>query len=199
MEVLNNYVVVKPDDDYTSKGMFVVSDDFEPMYHVAITGTVEDVCRELYFQKEKMSSSEVQSRKNQIIHARSVEYDVDVEVSAGDKVWYRYTVWTDPKNIYDGLLVFKYDQLYAKEINGVLIPVNGWIFVKEIESGVGEVCAVGNPVRQYLYHKDGDYPMPKVGDVIGYDKSSAARIEFQLWESHGYKRIQAKDVIWLKK
>jgi hypothetical protein len=200
MEVLNNHVLVKPDEDFRFKGSFLVSDEFEPMQHVAVTGVVKGICNELYFRKLEKSKSEVASRNHQKAHARSVDYDIDIEVSEGDRVWYRYTVWTDPNNLYQDDLVFRYDQLYAKEVDGVLYPLNGWIFIKDNDDNTAEVVAVGSAVRSYLHSRDGNYPLPKVGQVIGYNKSFASKIEFPLWDTlGGVKRIQAKDILWLKR
>lgn len=145
-----NYVLIQPHANHTagaSHGM-EMPDFVNEHMNFAITGTVMAVCSHIhYFGRELrgIKNKTVRSLTDQMLVkdyiAMSMQFDVPVEIEAGDTVVFPY-LWRVDDAMFDderhmGNLLLRYDQLTAKVVNGALYPLNGALLGRKIASDQG--------------------------------------------------------------
>lgn len=199
MQMMPNFVLVRPhraNDEYLfNNGLKIFIDTaFEENQHAAITGDVVAICDRVYFNRKKPNIS--------------CQFDTDVIIKPGCKVWYDYrsVAWGKEEgriiNI-DGKLhlIIRYDFIHLYEdLNGEIKCPNGTAIIEPVtdtlpetnlflpdmvedtkSKNVGKILLIGGPVRQRLnsFEIDTDEPL-SVGDKVLLDKNSNIPLENEL-------------------
>lgn len=174
MNVQPNYVLVLPDKNHVAGTHGMDMPDFvSPQHNFAVTGTVVSAPKRLnYFGrqikaiKRKMVRDVWDERLLRDWMAGTVNFDVPVEIKAGDTVIFPYIHRLDDKTFdeerHGEFLLLPYDTLTARVDGGELYPLNGNVLGRKIvpEQGlfkgrrvfwdsVCEVVAEGCMVRGY--------------------------------------------------
>ena len=205
--VADNYVLVRPDPHYDKDGK--ISMDFNPERHFSVTGEVLDVGRRLRFDKPSKSQSWAGSMRNAQRNNRSVEYDVPMELNIGDRVIFRYNVHLgdshESERLDNGLIVMRYDVIYAKILPDGLYPLNDLLLIeleKEVHYDVTEhrvnagiVKFAGKPAKSYLRSDKSGSKRINVGDRVLFEKGRAVGMEWEYHAQYGLHRIRRKDII----
>jgi hypothetical protein len=190
MEAGLNYVLIRPDADWQEMAGLRLGGEWEQERQWSVWGTVVAVPPGLSFIPHIPGWLEF----NQWATDKSLEWDTDMELSVGDRVLYRYNVRMDEDGVFedaDGLLLMvRYDSIYAKQVDGELYPLNGYIFV----APDGRVVAKGRPLRRYLHYperEDGE-----IGDRVLWSAGRGVRVEVPEFETlGGLMRMQRKEVL----
>lgn len=150
MIIQPNYVIIQPHANHTAGASHGVEmpDFVNEHFNFAVTGTVVQVCEKIhYFGRElrtikgKHIRSVIDQRLVQDYLAMSQQFDVPVEIEAGDTVVFPY-LWRVDDAMFDeerfgGFMVLRYDQLTAKVVDGKLYPLNGAVLGRKVKSDQG--------------------------------------------------------------
>lgn len=194
-------VLVRPNPDTTTVAGVRLSVFADTHHFKNLVGVVEQVGPKGFFHGREIDAMEEMSRHVDFVSQRasllssvSMKYDVPIEVKEGD------TVIFDWKYALEGENLMRYDDLYAKVVDGGIYPLNGFLLIEilDAEEGsmkglkIGEdmtsgiVVAQGCLVEGYLYH-----PVPDVdmGDLTGrkvfFKKNAAVRLEDDIVNEFG--------------
>lgn len=179
-------------------GMSVIVDPgFAKEQHAQTHGIVREVPEALYFNDKD-------------IHG--VEFDTDIEVQEGDKVFFHYLqinkAVSGNRYIYkDGkfFIFIKYDSLFCGIRNDEIVMFNGWMLLEPIELAVdeaknyittlpkdrqehdplmGKIKHVGAPVKQYFFPGETDEGINvKEGDTVIFLPHSDIPLEYPMHQS----------------
>lgn len=179
VHIPSNYVLVKPDDRFDTfqfagreTGILVSNYKIDQsgerhsteMEHVTVTGIVFAVCESLDYRAREIwhIQDNASMRRGALVrvpeaqklideHRRySVQFDVDIEVEVGDRVFFDYFahmaaaaegLWVDTEQ--GKMMLIKYDLLILAECFGEIIPLNGNVIIEneavvkqEVEHGI---------------------------------------------------------------
>jgi hypothetical protein len=171
IEILNNWVLVLPDNDYSKfKSGMDIADIFEPGKHISVWGKVLQLPKELVcYQsliKRLMAYKESEDLRGfmQKLNSLSLEFDTENELQVGDRVAFKYVAkmnaQTDDLYVQTerGQAIFvPYDLIYLAKRGERIVPINGWLLVEPFtmdEAQVREECR-GMVFNARNYEKDG--------------------------------------------
>lgn len=104
----------------TSSGLFIVGDeDYKPATHAERWGYVYKVCSKLFYDPPLINS---------------MQWETEVEIQEGDEVWFNFNMalhaytYICDNEIYKML---KYQDLYVARRGKEVIPLNGYVVLKE--------------------------------------------------------------------
>lgn len=246
LRIKRNYLLVKPDMDHekvnlkNSEGqkfgeLYIESTNETEARHYAITGTVLAIPEQLTYRGRSVDELRKRTGSNfttdeikelQELVKESMEIDVEQELRVGDKVWFEYIAQLNGETQklkveiegHGTCLLMRYDKIFLYERDLKIFPINGWIFIKDLEGnrdlgnglmlpdtidvtprGVGEVVRVSSPVRHYMEarHNCGRVDA-KPGMKVRYRPNAWSPAEYSLHETlglEGLKKIQQKDII----
>lgn len=203
MKVMNNFVLVKPnmDTDTIELGNikeFHIDTTYEVEKHAPTEGEVISVPDHLVFNMKPQ--------------ALSVEFDVDMELKKGDKVYFHYLTHENCKiegrllEDEDGnaLYLIPYDQIFISVREEKIIPINGWLLVEPIigdkvksdvleipdtlkkkgSINLAKVVHVSTPIRKYRrFPQESDCNTIKPGDVVAYSRHSDLPVQYAYYNS----------------
>lgn len=206
MKLLNSYVLIKPylDTSIELAGKkFEIDTTYEIEKHAPTEGEVMAVPDRLVFNMEP--------RK------RSVDFDVDMELKVGDKVYFHYL--TRDNCIRDGRVVYddddnpmymvEYDQIFTAVREDDIVPINGWNLVELLEGDIvksdvleipdalknkgsvkfAKVAHMASPVRRYKrFPQESDCDTISEGDVVAYSKNSDIPVQYAYYNTLGKKK-----------
>lgn len=200
LRAIGNYILVKPNFNtdkvkLKSGEELWIDTSYEREKHAATTGTVIRVPERLYFSYNN--------------GGQSVDFDVDMELKEGDKVYFhylsclnalkdcRYVVYED-----EYYLWIKYDSMYVGKRGEDIVMLNGWMLMEPINidsfksetlyvpetskntssSKYARIKYFGKPVRNYLRNKNITEVNLKVekGDVVMFDPHSDIPLQYDL-------------------
>lgn len=235
LKIKSNYVLIKPEKDIEQlkSGLLVMAGKEDKQKQLAntearhynITGTVLIAPETLIYRGRQIN--ELKDKTNgkfgdddlkilQSLVNGSMEYKTEIEVQAGDKVWFDYLVHinahTQSRTIevegHGECILVEYSRLFIREREGKRIPINGWIFIKkvvaenksmflladtanQIQKNVAEVFQVGSPIEEYLSIKYSDHYFKnvKAGDKILYNERLATPLEYSIHETEGLESL----------
>lgn len=245
IEIKTNQVLIKPDDDYLRlKSGLLISGTEEDRKkkiehtkarHYSITGLVLLEPQSLVYggKKQREIVAKRQGQYDQFsikdlndAVRNSLEYKTNVEVRKGDKVWFdyrcHYSSFNEQKFIeledHGICMLIDYHAIYARERKGSKIPVNGWIWVKQVpklqqqtgllldpetarstEKNVGEIFACGTRIEEYInvLTEDTKVKLTKGMKVLFHEKI-ATPLEYDIHATEGLEgilKIKRKDLI----
>lgn len=163
VEIPYNYVLVKIDPDYNEYvlgelKLTIASDEKSASRKLAVTGTVEDVCQNLYFSlKDEREMGDYYTPEFSTSHRySSVTRDVEIELKVGDKIYFDYTqqyeVGRFNRIIFneqgEQLCFVRYDFITGVSENGFIRPINGNVIIDPIEY---DVEIVNNKIQKIDY------------------------------------------------
>lgn len=180
---MQNHVIIRPDPPHTELMGLDLDIYFEPEKYVSTTG-------EILFTCEKISGQ---------------EWDVDVEVKKGDRVYFRYIHQLGQENhiliLGEKVLCVPYTSLICTTD---LKPLNGFTLVKHLESdrnfkvgkdeNYGIVIADGICKRSYQHYTFKDKPIP-FGEVLF---QNARPINHYMFAKEPISYVHKKDILWTK-
>lgn len=193
---MTNHVLILPDEELTLIHGISLSMDFDPMRHVAVTGTVLRVGKKFFSPLEpwdegpKDQWSPYAFRCSEL-NELSLPWDPQDWVKIGDRVMFHYinhlvAQEEGPQIFEEGrqVLVVPYYQLYLK-LPGE--PLNGYVLIEPEErvskialppkdASVGTVKMVGKPYLRLLKNSPVGIH-PEVGQRVFY-KNSAPTVEY---------------------
>lgn len=202
-----NYVLIEPsrgnDEIILPSGLKLYIDiTFEKEKHAVTTGTIIKTPKYLVFNRKRA--------------AVSVEFDVDMTLLPGDKVFFHYLVSENcikDGRYYevDGRIYFmvKYDRIFCAKRGDEVVMVNGWVLVEPVEEDVyktnlilpeylkkqvsqkeGIVKYVGPAVRSYFFEPEivENDKDAKPGDRILFSPNSDIPLEYDLHASFEGKK-----------
>ena len=162
-------VIVKPDDHISSlnleMGSFTFYDIYEPEQHFAQQGVVRSVGNKTPWYSPRVRGDLNDANLIERM-AQNPEFLNSDKVDVGDTVVWRYQYQIDKEE--GELMRLGYDALVAKISKGKFIPLNGWVFLREIEPNIGLVWAVGEPNKDYKMDDRKDKTIVKVGDKVTF-------------------------------
>lgn len=204
MKIQVNHVLVLPDDEFTGKDGIALSRDFDPMQHVAITGTVLQVGERLFSNKLfELCARGPQDHLSQFTHFSSLASELslpwlpDDNVEAGDRVMFNYVNHLVSAEEFGltlegkSLLLVPYYQLYAKL--DPVEPLNGYVLIepdvrrskgffteaKKLASGI--VKFSGKPYLKRISLTPQSEYHPKIGERVFF-KNHAPEIEWKFYQ-----------------
>ncbi len=236
IEIPVNLVLIKPDEDYTetSSGLNVkgVKEDRSKRQqntlarHYAITGTVITVPNKLLFRGDQHARvlaatggvyNDFSLKDLTDVVNGSMEYDVEMELKVGDKIWFDYGCHYNAnveKKILDiegvgKCYLIDYEAIFLRERSGIKTPVNGWIWIKKIDAiqsspsglivtskkskhlkDIAEVVKIGSPIKKYLSTLHKDFPEPICeGQRIVYHEKLSTPIEYVIHKTEGLEGL----------
>lgn len=227
-----NYIAILPDKPIESVLNFEIGDMFNPHLHKKVTGTVVAMCDKLcYWGYKKLklpTDNEYDLAQHREISEHTLEWDTDLDVQIGDKVYFRLVNILEPNDpkyydfttIVNGetAILMQYSELIAKIECENLVPLNGYVLVEPIINNnnigtfevpssrsitEGVVKFVGKPNRHYLFYPElSDDLDLKVGDRIAYPKTAPVRLETEGYRQFGeftaLDRIQRRNIYEIK-
>lgn len=203
MEVVNNYILILVDGEYTKLSSLELKTFVKSHDHVRATGVVMAIPDKIQYIGDKLKfnpdasfeEQENYSRLNEMAIA-SQEVDVPLEVKVGDRVMFRHIhlLVDEEHNDFveiDGVnyLLIPYSSLIARVDD--LYPLNGYVFiempgiddylrgrVKSLSKGI--VRASGCIGKHYKFYPDYvDGPIP-VGSEVAFLFNQAITLENSL-------------------
>lgn len=237
IKIKQNYVLIKPEKDIEQlkSGLYIQAGQENKKRglantearHYNITGTVLVVPDKLIYRGEQLKKIRKRTRgiyndydvkELQAAVNGSLEYQTEIEIQAGDKVWFDYIAHinanTEMKTVQvegHGECIFvNYSQLFIRERENEKIPINGWIFIRKIStdrtltSGLilpmsanvlvknqAEVVIIGKGHDDYLSVKHTDFWFKEVkpGDKIIYNEALATPLEYEIHETEGLEKL----------
>jgi hypothetical protein len=203
MKVMNNYVLVKPNMDTDTidlgdKKDFHIDTTFEVQRHAPTEGEVIEVPEKLLFNMKPQRTS--------------VEFDVDMELKKGDKVYFHYLTHencaSEGRLLHDkeGNVMFlvPYDQIFVSVRDEEIIPINGWLLVEPVIGDIvksdtieipdtlknkgslkfAKVVHISTPIRKYRrFPQEADCNTVKPGDIIAYSKNADLPVQYAYYNS----------------
>jgi len=149
---MGNYILIKPDPPITKLGDFHVEISYEPEKYNSVTGVVISTC-ELTFKKKLKGKSDRVQEKNM----NPIEWNCEMEVQEGDRVYFRHIHNLDNKEAVfingERYLLIPYRSLICR---ADLYPLNGYTIIRrnlkdgEVEGNIGEVVSDGC-VKEYFH------------------------------------------------
>lgn len=149
-EPLHNYLLIQTDPNYnfieipgpsgTKISLELVDTTSEwDTKNISMSGMVLKAPNQLFFDSELRAHEKGKSVSHDEYSARmrtSMPWDTVLSVQPGDRVIFDYKqnmeIETDGRLLKDEngefCLLVRYDNLFAKEIKGEYIPINGWVF-----------------------------------------------------------------------
>jgi co-chaperonin GroES (HSP10) len=180
-----NYVLIRPDDDNDTMAGMKVYGEFDQHRSWSVFGEVVAVPERLFF----MPMDGLNGYPASFLADNSLEWETEMELKVGDRVLYRYNIHMDDEGRYGGLLMIRYDMIYAKL--DPFQPINGWVFL----SG-DRVVAMGKPNKRYLYYPERTAGITKVGDRVMYGNGRGVRVEVDEFNQLGpLLRMQEKEIM----
>ena len=194
---MTNHILILPDEDLSLIDGMVLSADFDPMRHVAVTGTVLRAGKKFFttlfpWDRGPADSHSPFTYRCTEINELSLPWDPQDWVSEGDRVMFHYVNHLvakeeGPELFVEGrqVLLVPYYQIYLRL---PAEPLNGYVLIEPEERAIkdiaipekdasrGVVKMVGKPYSMLL----SDEPMgihPQVGQRVYY-KSSAPTVEY---------------------
>jgi len=194
------------------RGIFIDT-SWKPEAHHRIIGVVESVPEKLLFYKKEIdaikkefsgtiNAPQDRIREIQEMTARSMEFDVPIEIEKGDTVFFRYNVYAhareegrvfeQDKNTY---ILIPYDQLFIAIRGEKIIPLNGLVLIEPImekkseiiitlekeDSQIGKIAHLGCLVKSYLqFPEETDEDFFEVGDYVVFRKAQRVPLEFSI-------------------
>lgn len=199
LSIKRNYVLVKPDADHETLKVKGSDGDVEldlvPTFetearHYGITGTVLKVPEALVYRGRQVIDYRKETETNRgldemrklgLLRKGSLDHETEMELEVGDRVWFDYKAHmhgnTEQKSIdiegHGNCLLMRYDMIFMRERDLNMAPINGWIWIKDIEGsrdlgnglvlpdtidvtpkGVGEIVKLGKAIT---HHADQEY------------------------------------------
>jgi co-chaperonin GroES (HSP10) len=234
---MNNWVYIEVDKAPTTiNGVFAGyrRDDMRAGQHVEeydvkpiimFTGTVLAVPNVLRFLGKEFreivdipykNRSHDQSLRLSEINRTSTKYDVEIEIKAGDKVYFTRMATLQPE-FKQGFI--QYSELVARKRGDKIYPLNGCLLVEPVKKetltasglilgwkreehlNLSQVKHVGSLVKGYKDKREFDTDEIQVGDLIWHDSATGVPIEDknyrQLEENLHY--IHRKDILYYGK
>lgn len=247
LKIISNYVLVLPDKDFETyqfggkeTGILAASYEYDEkgqmqsakQKHIAVSGIVYAVPNKLIFNADKIWNLQDNNDLRQGVRVRqphiqqkidryrsnSVQFDVPIEISVGDRVYFEYLAHQLSQSIMTDLgimLLIKYDMLIMTDKGTML---NGFILVENEEfeapkstltlvmdktekktrnRAQGKVISSNGMCNGYLDHRNHYDGNIETGDTIVYDPRFAKELEYGLHRIFSEKRlirIQRKDV-----
>lgn len=185
---LVNKLLIKPDPDITGANSLV-----RDKWTYSVTGTVAYAPTRLYCFYDQVRAAKPDINPAELFKIgtmaqESMATDTNLEVKAGDRVFFSYLCQNEKRVTIEGeeFLLVRYDALICKI--DPLYPLNGYLIVRmdEVEDrygffkdvnnyGMAEVVATGEVVSD-IYGNAGD-PSIKVGDMVIFEKNRCVRLE----------------------
>lgn len=192
-DVQTNHVLVKIDDpnEYrkTKGGIYIWVDPTECGDRVKADnadrhGIVQKVCKRLFFDPEDPGT-------------KSLEFDVDIEVKEGDRVWFNYLDGLNCVEFHcEGVTykLLKYDSLVLVKNESGIKTLNGYVLVEPIyekektflymdkkkDVTKGKVAYIGTPNKRYRTPGISDDPRVKVGHTVVIRQKYEVNLEDKL-------------------
>lgn len=241
LELVSNYILIKVDPDYdfvelkgpngTTVALQVIDFTMKgpDTKAISITGTVLNTPERLLFHRELKiheKGKTIAGDEFEALMRQSLTHDTDLNVSAGNKVIFDYKVGVDAET--EGRLLkdengefcvlIRYENLFAKEVDGEIIPLNGWVFfirdqrAEEIresgiilpgatdkyEKNIGVVISSDKPLRAYLDKgvQDSREELP-AGTKIALQRKFGFRIAYDTHagELKGFEAIRRRNIL----
>lgn len=181
---LQNHVILRPDKKNDSLMGLDLDTYFEPEKYVSVIGEVLFTCDKL---------------------TKIDEWDVDVEVKKGDRVYFRYIHQLGKENHImlcgEEVLCVPYTSLIC---TADLKPLNGFTLIKHLQSdrnfktgkdeNYGIVVADGICKKRYVGYNFIDKPIPVGGEVLF--QNGRPIHHFMFGEPLSY--VHKKDILWTK-
>lgn len=202
-----SHVMLRPAPDHTTiRGTAFF--DFVDDYHVSTTGEIVALPEDIRYNGLLLENLPFLNHKNFLIET-SAPWLTDIELSIGDKVFFRYIENTEKNEVYLGgerFLIMPYTSIicvYSPEIK----PVNGRILLSMIDSDsdfmgkrptlmAGIVRYAGMPNIHYLSGHQGDGIQFAAGQKVLFKYANVTLLEhpdFQILDEQFYV-IQDRDV-----
>lgn len=222
VRIQSNYVLVLPDEELTQSSGIHLSRDFDPMRHVAVTGTVLGVgerlfCKDLldHFSRGPQDTFSPFTELCSLANEFSLPWDPQDEVGIGDRVLFHYVnhLVTEEEGVeifQDGrqLMLIPYYQLYCRL--DPIEPLNGYVLIEQIHyakeswlsarpDSTGIVRHVGRPYKRLLSPTPTGKIHPRVGQTVRFI-SGAPTIEYQYHQrlnpsGEPLVRVQAHEIL----
>lgn len=237
LQIKRNYVLIKIDEDHTEVSLkgpegqvyaqieVGITDQTEAR-HYAITGTVIKTPESLIYRGRELEAfrnkigfdfGPEQAKDLSMLVKGSLEWEVEMELQEGDKVWFDYIAIisgnTQRKLVntkeHGWCLLINYDQVFLYERDGERRPANGWLWIKYVYGprelknnlvlpdtvdtripGVADIVKTGAPVTHFLEARfNVNRPLLKAGTRIYYRKNSDTPIEYTLHQTEGLEGL----------
>lgn len=203
--MISNYVEIEIDDSnewYDKNGLQIQLDTtYEPEKNAQVVGVITAVPDHLWYDKKDPAS---------------MEYDVDMELSVGDKVVFHFLAISNARKegrVTGNRVILHYQSIYAILTEGYPIPVNGWLLVRpcrkkkegflegvfeeyEVSKERGYVVSAGAMVREYRMGGDLDVEVP-VDSFVHFSKKDAIPLFYSTQDRVGelLYRIRRKEIM----
>lgn len=238
-ELVSNYIVVLLDPDYNFKEVTgpdgtkveiqLIDLTVTQAQNQSITGTILRLPERLLFHGELNTHEKgktISGDEYESLMRNSMPFEVDLNVKEGDKVVFDYKVGLHAesedrilKDVTHGYcMLMEYHNLFAKEVNNELIPLNGWVFFNrdqnpaeyQLPSGLwmvekvnkygilkGTVLSADDPVKDYIESGTDDLVEIKAGSRIIVQKGFGYRIAYDLHAGKyaGLECVKRKNIL----
>lgn len=232
MKILHNYVLIQIRGQYFEKarGLYVAN-GFHPESHACVYGTVKQVPEKLLYFKHEIDEIKKEfggtqhcplhrMREIQELTARSVLYEVPIELKVSDFVFYSYNVYAQAAahgRIFEKgeemYILIPYDMCFVAIREDEIIPLNGLVLLEPVikkyegkliveeeeHATVGTIAHLGTKVKSYLqYSEESDTDdFFQVGDKVLHRKFRNVPLE---WSTHRklnrpFTRLHRKDIL----
>lgn len=194
-------VIIRPHPHNTSTKTVVVDDEFSPEHNFSVTGEVVAVSGPADFfvyDGNYQDYDAHEARENRLRAGASREFDVPVEIKAGDIVVFPYFYHlkddlAQEEQIGDGNLLIPYESLMARIDGSRIYPLNGMVAGTEVPKDVGmaklrkapvsniyRIVAEGCRVKRYSGYGYPDRKEKMTGKVVSVFPNSAVAPEVDM-------------------
>lgn len=203
--MISNYVEIEIDDSnewYDKNGLKIQLDTtYEPEKNAQVVGVVTAVPDRLWYDKKNPAS---------------MEYDVDMELSVGDRVVFHFLAISNARKegrVTGNRIILSYSSIYAKLTDSYPKPINGWLLVRpcrkkkegflegvleeyDVSKTYGLVVGAGAPIREY---RIGGFLDPEVpmDSFVHFARQDAIPLFYTIQDRVGelLYRMRRKDVL----
>jgi hypothetical protein len=226
MRIRTNYVLIKPDENYSKleSGLIVV-DAVNPHYHVSATGTVVVPPEALVYMGREIHTSDhfhaMGVQRIRDINDWSMPHDTQLEIKVGDRVMFNWVNHLERDTDFGDNILMKYEDLFCRVDESGIYPLNGRIIVEQLKKDImfgqfkvgekrsdteGVVRFAGCVNSHYLTLPrqpiESDDPSIQVGTKVLFEPNGLTRVEYQLYKEHTDYELWAgfrKDILGIFK